>query len=61
MNFNILKNKNLLSQAWYFLAVIISLTIILELLFPGLVLVYINPLFFLLLWLILSIYIIFRK
>ncbi len=61
MNFKVLKNKLILQEVWYFLSVIIVLTIILELFFPNIVLIYINPLFLLVIWIILAIYLLIKK
>ncbi len=59
MNFNFFKKTEAITEVWYFLSIIIVIIFILELVFPSLVLVYLNPLFFLVLWILLSIYLLF--
>lgn len=61
MNLNFLKTKKFLQELWYFFSIIIVIIIILELISPNLVLIYINPLFFLLIWIILAIYLLIKK
>ncbi len=61
MNFKFFKKTEIITEVWYFLSAIIFIIFILELLFPGLVLIYLNPLFFLILWILLSIYLLFRN
>ncbi len=61
MNFKFFKKEEIITEIWYFLSIIIFIIFILELVFPSLVLIYLNPLFFLVLWIILSIYLLFRN
>jgi hypothetical protein len=61
MKINFLKNKKILQELWYFLSLLIVIIITIELIFPNLVLIYLNPLFFLVLWLILAIYLLYRN
>ena len=60
MKLNYLTNKKNLQELWYFLSTIILIIIIIEIIFPNLVLIYLNPLFFLLLWIFLAIYLLFK-
>lgn len=60
MKLNYLTNKKNLQELWYFLSTIILIIIIIEIIFPNLVLIYLNPLFFLLLWILLAIYLLFK-
>lgn len=61
MNFKFLKKEKIITEVWYFVSLLILIVFILELLFPSLVLIYLNPLFFLVLWIILSVYLLFRN
>lgn len=60
MKLNYLTNKKNLQELWCFLSTIILIIIIIEIIFPNLVLIYLNPLFFLLLWILLAIYLLFK-
>lgn len=51
----------MLSKLYIFLSLIIVFIVLLEYLFPSLVLVFINPLFIISLWLLLSLYLLIKK
>jgi hypothetical protein len=51
----------LIQEFWYFISSLIFITIILEIFWPSLVLIYFNPLFLFVIWLILAIYLLFKN